>query len=174
MVLGGFAILIHVNRLLFLERHDVAGLLTSSECWRIFHRVIILIQLIEVVFDLDVHPKVVHFILEQLRARSLVHHQLLLVLGLGKRGRHDFGIVVFRRLLAVLTVFSREVVRSRGQKLLGQLLLGQRLLHKPRRSRELVLFGLQGLIDLAVDDPVLRKFGMFIRDFADKLVISYS
>ena len=37
-----------------------------------------------------------------------------------------------------------------------------------------MLFGLQGLVDLAIDDSVLRKFGMLIRNFADKPVVPYS
>ena len=37
-----------------------------------------------------------------------------------------------------------------------------------------MLFGLQGLVDLAIDDSVLRKFGMLIRNFADKLVVPNS
>ena len=61
-VLGRFPILIHIDRLLFLERHDVARLLTSSETCSIFHRVIVLLEFIKVVFDLDVHAKVADFI----------------------------------------------------------------------------------------------------------------
>ena len=71
-VLGRFPILIHIDRLLFLERHDVARLLTSSETCSIFHRVIVLLEFIKVVFDLDVHAKVADFkLVAQFKGKDL-------------------------------------------------------------------------------------------------------
>lgn len=59
-VLRSFTIIIHEDCLLFLKRNDIAGLLTSSQSCCIFHRIIILLKFVEVIFYLDIHTKMVH------------------------------------------------------------------------------------------------------------------